>query len=351
MSDTLLAVKVNAKLGMDHLVSTVDIGVQCSEGYVVLTGNVDNYAQKTHADTLVQSVDGVTGVDNQLTVGREAPVPKQPFGGPQPLNEDEQAELLQVIHDEVHKAMRLPLDNVEVRVEPTGVVVLDGEVQSALFKKALEDTIWPVPGVAWIVNRLQVEGDEEQNAADDDGNVKERLSSAAAGARLNAKLVANGLVREALAVKTEVDGDDIVVFGDIDNWSLKKRIVEMAQDVFSETVVDEITVAANRDMDRELQVAEAPKMPAGTIFHQTLPPHHQVWHLTAKALQETNEELEHRISDRFGARGDSVKAKVDTMGTAYLAGTVSTEEDIVEAEKLVWETRGVRHVVNGLRVQ
>ncbi len=351
MNDTLLGLKVNTKLGMDHLVSTVDIGVQCSDGYVVLSGNVDNYAQRTHADTLVQSIEGVSGVDNQLTVGAEAPITKHPFAGPQPLTEEEQEELLYRINNEIANKLRIAMDKVEVRLEPAGVVVLDGEIQSSLFKKTLEDVIWPIAGVAWIVNRLQVDGEGHEGAANDDSNVDDRLSSAVAGARLNARLIARGLVKQALAVKTEVDGEQITIFGDVDNWQLKNQILELAEDVFEQDVTDDITVAEQRDLERELETADAHKMPAGTVYHQTLPPHHQVWHLTATALKETNEDLERRINDHFGSRGGDVQAKVDTLGTAYLAGTVPNHEDIIEAEKLVSETRGVQHVVNGLRVE
>jgi osmotically-inducible protein OsmY len=61
---------VNAELAKDTELSALKINVDTSQGRVILRGSAPNEASRERATTLVARVDGVLGVDNQLTVSR-----------------------------------------------------------------------------------------------------------------------------------------------------------------------------------------------------------------------------------------------------------------------------------------
>ena len=59
---------VKARLAGDQSLSALDINVEVSGGNVVLRGIAPDTAARTRATELARSVNGVTGVDNQLSV-------------------------------------------------------------------------------------------------------------------------------------------------------------------------------------------------------------------------------------------------------------------------------------------
>lgn len=67
--DLLLRMKVNMALARDPRVSLFDIGVEADQGWVILTGDVDTPEEAAAAVEIAQSVDGVAGIRDSLTVG------------------------------------------------------------------------------------------------------------------------------------------------------------------------------------------------------------------------------------------------------------------------------------------
>ncbi len=66
--DVTITAAVNARLAGDERLSALQINVDTSGGQVVLRGTAPDTASRTRATELARSVDGVTAVDNQLSV-------------------------------------------------------------------------------------------------------------------------------------------------------------------------------------------------------------------------------------------------------------------------------------------
>jgi hypothetical protein len=69
LSDMVLKTRVNVALLRDPRVGVLDVGVQCHNGRVMLTGDVDSEDAKRAAEAIAATVIGVRSVRNDLTVG------------------------------------------------------------------------------------------------------------------------------------------------------------------------------------------------------------------------------------------------------------------------------------------
>lgn len=67
VQDTAVTTRVKAALLADEQVKGSDISVETRQGTVTLTGNAPSPAQKQRAEQLAMNVDGVRGVNNQIT--------------------------------------------------------------------------------------------------------------------------------------------------------------------------------------------------------------------------------------------------------------------------------------------
>jgi len=70
-SDAAITTAVNAKLAADSGLSALRINVDTVGGQVALSGDAPDAAARDRATALVRSVDGVTNVDNRLTLQKK----------------------------------------------------------------------------------------------------------------------------------------------------------------------------------------------------------------------------------------------------------------------------------------
>ena len=73
-SDDALTQSVQTKIKADPQRATAPISVSTTNGVVALTGEVISAANKSHAEELAKSVEGVKSVTNNITVKVPAPV-------------------------------------------------------------------------------------------------------------------------------------------------------------------------------------------------------------------------------------------------------------------------------------
>ena len=64
----MVTTKVKAKLFDDNIIRGASISIDAFEGYVTLTGAVQNAKQKEHATAIVKSVYGVHKANNLLMI-------------------------------------------------------------------------------------------------------------------------------------------------------------------------------------------------------------------------------------------------------------------------------------------
>lgn len=74
LEDASVTAKVKTRLARDERVRALDlledIDVETREGVVTLKGAVDREGARTTAEEIARAIDGVSGVVNQITVGR-----------------------------------------------------------------------------------------------------------------------------------------------------------------------------------------------------------------------------------------------------------------------------------------
>ncbi len=68
LDDTAITTSIKTKYFADDTLKGLDISVETADGVVTLTGEVQNDDARSLATTIAQGVDGVTSVNNQLTI-------------------------------------------------------------------------------------------------------------------------------------------------------------------------------------------------------------------------------------------------------------------------------------------
>jgi osmotically-inducible protein OsmY len=140
-SDLALAI-VNA-LKWDTAVSTDQLEVAVSHGYVTLKGQVNHYHQREAAGRLVQRMAGVKWVNNSITIAAH-PAP---------------ADIKQRIEQALVRSAELDARTISVTVQGH-VATLTGLVGSYAEKVAAGRTAWMAPGIATVENHIKIAYDE-----------------------------------------------------------------------------------------------------------------------------------------------------------------------------------------------
>tara|TARA_Y100000296_G_C5120138_1_gene229942 strand:+ start:414 stop:1013 length:600 start_codon:yes stop_codon:yes gene_type:complete len=126
--------KAEATLLFNGNLDSFDINTDVKDGNVVLTGKVENSVDKKLAEELVANIDGVTSVDNKLTVVADNDMHKEMSDDMEDTVDEGTSELTDAKIATVIKT-RLLMDtdisgfDIDVDVED-GVVMLTGEVDS-----------------------------------------------------------------------------------------------------------------------------------------------------------------------------------------------------------------------------
>lgn len=172
IEDAQIAAKVRDALRRDPYVEKYEIDVSVDYGVVTLDGEVDSYFEKSQADTVASSVEGVIVVDNDLAVDLEdEPLVYDPYVDPiwpytypwydydpSPTIKSD-AHLLDDVQDELWWSPFVDSDDVNVAVDD-GVVTLTGTVDSWSEYNAATENAYE-GGAIWVDNDLAVEIDED----------------------------------------------------------------------------------------------------------------------------------------------------------------------------------------------
>ena len=138
-TDEDIALTAASALLWHSLVPKDRIKVQVSDGWITLEGTVDWQYQREAAESAVENLLGVKGVNNTVSV--------------QPKH----------THAEVRSGIEAALKrNAAIEVQHISVsvlghkVILSGETDSVVKKIAAERAAWQAPGVDWVENLIKV---------------------------------------------------------------------------------------------------------------------------------------------------------------------------------------------------
>jgi osmotically-inducible protein OsmY len=138
-SDLILAGLVREAVTAHEALAGRPISVEVRHGWVALTGEVANATEKRLAETVVSQVPDLRGINNHLIFESDALAWK----------------VGQKIADSFAQEGRLAAQGIMVNVHDHRVI-LCGTVRSPRERDAAYAACWEVPGVAEVVNRLQL---------------------------------------------------------------------------------------------------------------------------------------------------------------------------------------------------
>jgi osmotically-inducible protein OsmY len=214
-TDAQLKDDVIAELSWEPSVNATRIGVEVKDGIVTLTGHVDSYAEKWHAESAAQRVSGVRAlaVEMDVTLGGSA--------------RRTDAEIANSVQDVLRWTTNLPMNSVKIMVEG-GSVTLSGEVEWDYQRRIATNALRHLIGVEGINNNLAI---------------KPRASSGAIKADIEAALKRRAQ-DDARHISVEVCGSDVTLTGTVHSLSERELVASSAWGTPGvQKVVDHITIA------------------------------------------------------------------------------------------------------------
>ena len=139
-SDADIAADIRSAFALDYQVPDDQLTVSVDDGFVILTGNVDWYYQRDAAEDDAAMIQGVTGIDDDITV-------TQPDASA--------TDIASGIAAAFDRNAELYDDDIDVQTDG-GHVTLSGTVATWSEYDMAEDTAWMSPGVTSVTNNIVV---------------------------------------------------------------------------------------------------------------------------------------------------------------------------------------------------
>ena len=329
--------KVQAKFFADANVKGRDINVDTNNGIVTLRGAVDNDAERQQALALARAVDGVVRVDDQLTLmaATTAEVPTATTGTSLPA-EAGAAWITTKIQAQYFADPGLKPWNIDVTTTGRGHVTLQGEVDTTGDREKALQIAKNTDGVTAVDDELRVHGETPGTPA---------TGTTGAPAPAPGKPTdPDGWITAKIQSKYFLDED---VKGREIDVSTSNGVVTLRGTVDNDMQHHEaVAIARNTDGVNDVQdyvqvrPAESamPMTAAGTSMQPVTMP--DAW-ITTKV--QSKYFIDPAVK--------SLAVNVDTNdGVVTLTGEVATPNDRKAAEDVARQTRGVKRVLNNIKV-
>ncbi len=187
------------ELKWDTHVRPNEIGVAVKEGIVTLTGWVDSYLKKIHAEEAAHRVPGVKAVANDIEV-------RLPSSA-----ERTDADLAAAVLNALKWDAAIPAGTLDVTVSK-GWVTLKGEVEYAFQKRDAERAVQRLSGVKGVGNLIVV---------------KPHLSPTDLKLQIERALIRNAET-DARHITVEVQGSKVILHGTVRSYAEKRAAADAA---------------------------------------------------------------------------------------------------------------------------
>lgn len=151
--DAAITAKVKAQLLRQADISSVPISVSTENGKVRLTGEVSSKEEAKKAERVAKSVNGVSSVENDLSVSRNDKGRNDKGGVAQYYND---SVITSKVKAQLLAAKDMPATSIQVSTQDDGVVTLTGKVDSSEQKRRAESIAKQVTHVKKVKNNLTV---------------------------------------------------------------------------------------------------------------------------------------------------------------------------------------------------
>ena len=197
-------------------VEAAHIGVTAKSGVVTLTGHVNNYAQKSHAEAAVSRVKGVKAVVENIEV-------KLPSS-----YERDDEDIAAAAIDRLGWNSDIPVDAVKVKVEG-GWVTLSGDLNWQFEKAAAESEVRDLMGVVGVSNQIVL---------------KPRIDAVNVRSDIE-KALHRSWYYDPNTINVNADGGKITLTGTVSTWNARQLAGSAAWSAPGATsVVNDITVSS-----------------------------------------------------------------------------------------------------------
>src|SRR6266446_2456003 len=198
-TDEDIQADVLEELKWDTHVRPNEIGVAVKEGIVTLTGWVDSYLKKIHADEAAHRVPGVKAVANDIEVRLPS------------FAERTDADLAAAVLSALKWDAAIPAGTLDVTVSQ-GWVTLKGEVEYAFQKRDAERAVERLSGVKGVGNLIVV---------------KPHLSPTDLKQQIERALIRNAQT-DARHITVEVQGSKVILHGTVRSYAEKQAAADAA---------------------------------------------------------------------------------------------------------------------------
>ena len=322
--------KVQAKFFADDTVKGRNINVTTDNGVVSLTGAVDSDTEKTQAVALARSIDGVSSVEDHLTVqGTPASNDTSAVATTGRNETVDPAWITTKIQAQYFADPDIKPWNIDVTTMGNGLVTLSGTVEDNNDRTKATTIARNTEGVTSVDNRLRVRG-ENEGAAD--------ATATEPDAWLTAK------IQSKYFMDSDVKGHDI-------NVDTQNGVVTLNGTVDNEAQrTQAVAIARNTDGVKNVTDSLRIEMPAdATAANKAMKPVHQIPNEI-----DNDEWITTKVRSRFfiDPNVKNMNVDVDTKnGVVTLKGEVQDQAARTAAEAIAKQIDGVKSVKNQLTVK
>jgi osmotically-inducible protein OsmY len=214
-TDRQLQQDISAELTWEPSVNAAQIGVAVKDGVVTLSGHVDSFGEKWHAEHAAQGVSGVKALAVEIDV-------KLP--GSSSRND---TDIARTAENVLACMSQLPQDAIKVKVE-SGWVTLTGEVDWQFQRQSATAAVRYLMGTTGVSDQIVIKPRDSANVVKAD--IESALRRSARGGTHK--------------ISVDVSGGEVTLDGTVDSWAQRESAQHAAWGTPGvRNVVDRIRVA------------------------------------------------------------------------------------------------------------
>jgi osmotically-inducible protein OsmY len=188
--DSELQNKIVQELAWEPSVDARHITVTAKNGIVTLSGYVEQYSDKTHAERAVERMHGVRALINQIELELPGSLHRNDL------------EIVESALTALGLNTLIPTDRVKI-VAQSGWLTLEGSVDWQYQRMAAEDTVRTIRGIKGISNQITIQAEGLK------ADIKDKIRSALVrSARLDSSQIA-----------IDIAGSKAILSGNVRSWS------------------------------------------------------------------------------------------------------------------------------------